>query len=239
MQRMKPPPPAVGSRREGGEIRTAGGQQHPLGGAAGHDPPGPGQVLGRRPAVPRPGRPRRPLQPEAGHARRRARLGGVPAHPGGKGVGGVDDHVDLLVDHMPHQPGHPPEATDAQPPGGTDGRAVRPASEVTTVRSGRPASRRASSAASVVPPRISRRRRRPTPGTLMPRCRPVLAIRTGIIPNGNREHRCKSGAVPQLSPGSRPHSAWSRLLEVGRPGRASIREPGHLYRPAATRETSV
>ena len=126
-----------------GERRPAPGarrQQHPPRAAA-DQPRGCLPVVHLVPAVAGAGRPGRPLQPQQGHAGGAAGLGGVPAHAGGEGMGGVDHRGDTpaRADTRPGRRRRRSRRCAARRPG-CAGLAVRPASELTTCSPGRAAS---------------------------------------------------------------------------------------------------
>ena len=156
----RPRPNGPGTRRRSG--RTAPARSVRSTGTPGvarglHGGGGGLQVGHARPAVAVGGPPRRPLDPQARDPDVVGGGDGVPAHVGGEGMGGVDQHVDPLGTQVGGEASPPPKPPTRVALAGATGAVVRPANDVVTATWGRAASERARAEASLVPPSSSTR----------------------------------------------------------------------------------
>ena len=175
----------------------------------------------RRGVVPAVAHERRPWwaeQPAVGDAGAGRGLGGVERHDGGEGVGGVDELLDRLVGQVA---GEAVGAAEAAPPhlaGPLDRVARQPGQRAgDVVALGRqPAGQLGGLGRAREDQHPSHgcqgRRAIPGPGAFQAWAGSVVRSAAG-----HREHRCESGAVQQLSPGSDPSHRGHDLVGVGRP----------------------
>ncbi len=179
--------------REGGEPHPPGGEEDPLA-ECGQQPGGLGERSGGVPAVTVLGDPAGPAEGEEGNMGQGGGLGGVPAHGGGEGMGGVDEGVHVVLTHPGGEPLGAAEPADTHLTRRQPGAATRPASEVVTRTLRSPARLSASRRASVVPPRT----------------RTCTAAGTGIGTDSSRERAETQGgrsaqlSTPVCAPAGRP-----------------------------------
>ena len=145
-------------------------------------------------------------QAAVGDARAGRGLGRVERHDGGERVRGVDERVDTLVGQVAREPDGAAEAAPPHPRRAAPrARRVTPASElVDVVALGRqPAGQLGGLGRAREDQHPSHgcqgRRASPGPGAFQ-----AWTGRVVRSAPGHREHRCESGAVQQLSPGSNP-----------------------------------
>jgi len=103
----------LGFGGEGAEVLLANGEEHVCCGIR-QGSYGRGDIGNVGPIITLLGVPRRAFKGQELHATRKAGINGIPAHPGCKGVGGIDDMGDAVGLHIVTQARHTAEAADAR-----------------------------------------------------------------------------------------------------------------------------